>query len=163
MSFTTSFHTDIIFHRFSSGLILGISVSGIPALLINPSTSSMLTQWAHMFNAGKALMPKIAGIAAITHFSTAYLQYKTRSPWIVSVASGILSLSIVPYTVLYMVPTTIDPLLRMLSEIRVQGGQEKVVEGAARRLVDTWGTQNFFRGLLPLAGSILALWTALVY
>jgi len=146
----------------SSGLILGISVSGIPAVLRNPSTSSMLMQWAHMYHAGKALMPKIAGIAAITHFSTAYLQHKNRSSWTVSVASGVLSLIIVPYTILYMNPTTINPLMKIMDEMRVQGGQEKVVEGAARRLVDTWGTQNFFRGLLPIAGSVLALWTALV-
>jgi len=77
-----------------------------------------------------------------------------------------LTIGIVPYTLIAMVPTN-NKLMRKAEDTRDLSAEEMIAENedprekSAKELVDLWATHNLARGMFPLAGAILGLWTTL--
>ncbi|TVY49368.1 hypothetical protein LCER1_G007911, partial [Lachnellula cervina] len=97
----------------AAGLLAGSSISfslvALPRILESP-TPLLIQQWKNLFNAGKLWMPPFALLSSSLLFYLAS-QARSRSPSSASVApdrfwgyvgAGVLALSIVPYTVLFM-------------------------------------------------------------
>lgn len=80
--------------------------------------------------------------------------------------SAIFVLGMVPWTQLVMRSTNVA-LFRKYDEMKNLGIEEKATEvglakgESTKELVDTWATLNVLRGLFPLAGAVLGMWTTL--
>ena len=80
-------------------------------------------------------------------------------------AAGALSVGIVPYTFIVLMPTN-KKLLTKVDETKALGKEESIVEvglgeETAHKLVDWWGVLNVPRGLMLAASAIVGTWTAL--
>lgn len=82
--------------------------------------------------------------------------------------SALLTICIVPYTLLFMVATNKKlvskeeetsslSLTEMVKEAEVTEGE------STKMLVDRWATHNLIRSTFPLAGAVLGLWTSLTF
>ena len=111
-----------------------------------------------MYNIGVVLGP---GTGLISSLSSFYLAYALSEPKYA--AAGGLALGIVPYTLLVM-RTTNSALFakeKKLKEIRQGEKVSEVEEREVRDLVSFWGQANLVRGIFPLAGALVGLWTVL--
>lgn len=99
-------------------------------------------------------MPRVAGAVALSYAYAAWDARSQDKDWVgYSVAAGLV-VSIVPFTVIVM-SSTIQPLSgAALGSITLSASQ-------VTELIGTWGTQNIFRSLLPLAGAVLGFLTFL--
>ena len=143
----------------------------IPRLLESP-TPLMLTQWSRTYHLGHATVPVTAAVAA-----TSYLWLGLRAGLLPARArlyltAGALTLGIVPYTMLFMLPTN-----KKLHALEERGGVLAVasvattaaVEGkgkgaigveeerGAKGLMDWWGVLNLGRAGLLLGGAVCGL------
>ncbi|KAF4465199.1 hypothetical protein FALBO_7968 [Fusarium albosuccineum] len=137
--------TGITGSAWASGAIAALSLVGIPAALSAPSTSA--TVWASIFNHGVAIVPKFAGTAAIAYLFAAYDAHQNGRSWKGLVAGAVLTVAIVPYTMVFMTPT--NNLLLGAAQETLAASKEEVA-----RLIGKWSTLNLIRSLFPLAGTV---------
>ena len=151
----------------SPGGVLSISTISVPALLLAPNPL-VTQQWQKIYDSGKAQMPPLAGASALSFAYLAYRWYGTlKQPKAeLSGLSAFLAVLIVPYTIIFMNKVN-KKLQRKAEDSKGLSLDDKVVEvglpkgESSKELLDSWATHNFVRGLFPLAGSILGLWTAI--
>ena len=80
--------------------------------------------------------------------------------------SAVLVVAIVPYTAIGMKPTN-KKLKKKLEEMKGLDISEKATEiglakgESAKELLDWWATLNLGRGVFPLVGAVLGMWTTL--
>ena len=80
--------------------------------------------------------------------------------------SGLAALGIYPYTIFVMMPTN-QELFQKHDEMKGLHVGEKATEvglakgESTKELLDKWGMLNLGRGMLPLVGAVLGLWTTL--
>ncbi|KAI5458080.1 hypothetical protein BGZ63DRAFT_363440 [Mariannaea sp. PMI_226] len=141
--------TGIVGSAWSSGSIASISLIGVPGALLAPS-SAAATIWAEFFARGIALMPKIAATAAVSYLYAAYDARSRGDSWKGFVAGAVLTISIVPYTQIFMSGT--NALLHAAANGTSSAGVDEV-----RSLIGKWASLNLGRSLLPLAGAGLGL------
>jgi Domain of unknown function (DUF1772) len=108
-------------------------------------------------------------LSILTTTLFAYLAYRERATSGASLslyaAAAILAPSIMPYTLLVMMPT--NNLLEKRTEssvAAVKGEAEAEVKGgqeSTHALVDRWASLNLVRGLISGAAAVLALWASL--
>ncbi|TVY14581.1 Anthrone oxygenase [Lachnellula arida] len=93
----------------TAGLLAGASFSfslvALPRILESP-TPLLLQQWKNLYTSGKSFMPPLALLSSSLFFYLAS-QARSRSPSSADrfwgyVAAGVLALSIVPYTLVFM-------------------------------------------------------------
>ena len=146
---------------------MSISYLTVPSFLLAPSPV-LARQWQVSFDRGKIINP---GIALVSVFSYAFLSYRLyrtlNHPKAEMYAiSAIATLGIWPYTIFGMMPTN-KKLLQKNEELKGLSVEEKAAEvglakgESTKELVDRWGMLNFGRGMLPLVGAVLGLWTSL--
>ncbi|EKV19026.1 hypothetical protein PDIG_05230 [Penicillium digitatum PHI26] len=128
------------------------------------SSTILAKQWKKLYEAGKAQNPPIAAITAAAFF---YLAWSVRSgrslvrgasnlPTLYG-SAAVLTLSIVPYTIVAMSKTNAALLTKAT-------GNSKVAEKASAdvdELVQNWISLNTIRGLLPLVGGLVGIFAAL--
>ena len=128
----------------------------------------MVRQWRVSFDRGKLLNP---GIALVSIFSYAYLSYTFYGTLNHPKAemyglSALATFGIWPYTIFGMLPTN-RKLHKKHDEMKGLDVGEKATEvglakgESTKELVDKWGVLNVGRGLFPLLGAVLGLWTTL--
>jgi hypothetical protein len=99
-------------------------------------------------------MPYVAGAASLSYLYAAWDARSQNKDWVgYSVAAGLV-VSIVPFTGLVM-GSTIKPLSGAAL------GSTSLSASQVAELIETWGTQNIFRSLLPLAGAVVGFLTFL--
>ncbi|KAF4991817.1 hypothetical protein FGRMN_7587 [Fusarium graminum] len=144
--------TGIVGSAWASGYIASLSLAGVPAALQLQAPTSA-TVWQELFNRGFALMPKLAGTTALAYAYAAYLAYKEDRDWKGLAAGGVLTVAIVPFTIVFMSST--NDLLFKAASGTLEASQDDVA-----KLIGRWGVLNLIRSLLPLAGTIIGLSTA---
>ncbi|KAJ4041031.1 hypothetical protein NW761_010135 [Fusarium oxysporum] len=138
--------TGITGSAYASGFIASLSLAGIPAAL-QLSGPPGVSVWQVLFNRGFALMPKLAGTTAIAYLYAAYTAHQQGRNWKGLAASAALTVSIVPFTIIFMSST--NELLFKASAGTLDASQEDVAT-----LIGRWGgVLNLVRSLLPLAGA----------
>ncbi|KAM5343039.1 hypothetical protein ACJ41O_014005 [Fusarium nematophilum] len=142
--------TGITGSAWASGAIAGLSLMSIPAALSAPSTSA--TVWASLFNHGAAIMPKFAGTTALAYLYAAYDAHQHGRRWKGLAAGALLTVAIVPYTILFMRGT--NALL-----LEAAGGTLEASKEEVAKLIGRWGVLNLGRSLFPLAGTIVGFLT----
>jgi hypothetical protein len=147
----------------ATGAGLGLSAFVVPRLLESP-TPLMLQQTRRTLLQGRALFPAASALTAIGYF---FLASRTWIPPSRSLSArlylvaGALCASIVPYTLVVVMPTN-RRLLRKAEETRLLDAGETYVELCAREetakyLVDQWGMLNLGRVLIWGTAGILGL------
>ena len=151
----------------SPGGVLSISTISVPALLLAPNPL-VTQQWQKIYVSGGVRIPPLAGASALSFSYLAYRWYGTlKQPKAeLSGLSAFLTVLIVPYTLVFMKKLN-NKLLRKAEESKGLSLDDRTIEvglpkgESSKELLDLWATHNFVRGLFPLAGSILGLWTAI--
>ncbi|KAH8698788.1 hypothetical protein BGW36DRAFT_448809 [Talaromyces proteolyticus] len=154
-----------------SGNISVLSMNAIPRLAHSgrehgATLNLVAKQWNSIYDTGKAQNPPIA---ILITSSFLYLAWATRSggPFFRQArsscarfyfAAALLTLSIVPFTLILMNST--NTALRKLAASSEESSRNADVQSAS--LLERWVTLNGIRGLLPLAGSVVGLIGALV-
>lgn len=127
-----------------------------------------MRQWRVSFGRGKLLNPGVALVSAFAYAYLSYTFYGTLNHGKAEMygAAALATMGIWPYTVLGMMGTN-RKLNEKVEEMKGLGVGEKATEvglargESAKELVDKWGVLNVGRGLLPLVGAVLGLWTSL--
>ncbi|MCJ1371142.1 hypothetical protein MMC20_002357 [Loxospora ochrophaea] len=153
-----------------SGAILFISWGSVPALRAAPP-SIAARQWAITYDIGKRTSPLIAATSSLLLGYVAYATYDLRAS-IIGQKAGLYALAafsticIAPFTILVMEGTNNQLQTKASEAKKVNKGDEtsdiELVGGeSVGELLGRWSVLNAFRGILPLIGSILALWASL--
>ncbi|KAJ8076303.1 hypothetical protein PM082_000723 [Marasmius tenuissimus] len=144
-----------------SGSILSLSIISTPALLTPSSFSSpthVAIQWKALYTRGARTMPPLAVFASSAYFYLAFKLFKySRGLTQMYAAAGALTLGIVPYTLMVMVKTN-DALSAKAVDEPVE---QKESNGEVDELLERWTSMNLVRGLIPLTGSMVALYATL--
>lgn len=116
----------------------------------------MAKLWEALYVRGRAQMPRFAALSLLGYSYLAYDRYARGERWGPFALAGALTIGIVPFTLLVMMPTN-NALLGVASGT---GGQV-LSEDAVRSLLLRWKNLNLMRSMFPLAGSLLGLWALL--
>jgi len=137
------------------GGIAGLSNFTVPGLLSAPVSGTLLAQqWQTVFDLGKAAMPTLAVVSLASYAYTAYDRSKRHLYWTRYAAAAALTISIVPFTLIFMNPTN-----QSLLQIASGGATAAVVDDdSVRALLTKWAGLNLIRSLLPLGGAVAGLW-----
>ncbi|KAH8428467.1 DUF1772 domain-containing protein [Aspergillus melleus] len=150
-----------------AGNIAALSVNAIPALLKshhedNTPLNIILRQYRNLYDNGHAQNPPIAVLTASAFGYLAYAVHNgvsvsaltTRESAILYVASAVLTVGIVPWTVVAMTGTNKALLARADSGAVVEKEDEKreVLGGLER-----WVVLNGVRSLFPLVGGVVGV------
>ncbi|CAK7268400.1 hypothetical protein SEPCBS119000_003043 [Sporothrix epigloea] len=167
---------SIFISAAAAGGSLGLSALYTRQILDSP-TDVMLRQWGRMYHSGKAVFPGAAVAAAAAYGYVYYATTRASSlPKSLEVSTSNLPLiaaglclSIVPYTLLVLLPTNKKLLPKaqaaeenaLLSKADRAAGAGTVYteqqEQTAKQLVDLWGVLNLGRSVLLGAASIIGL------
>ncbi|CAK7562925.1 MAG: hypothetical protein SEPTF4163_000781 [Sporothrix epigloea] len=167
---------SIFISAAASGGSLGISTFYIRHILDSP-TDVMLRQWGRMYHSGKLVFPgaSLAAAAAYgyVYFATTKASSLPKSLEVSTsnlplIAAG-LCLSIVPYTLLVLLPTNKQLLPKaqafeedaLLTKADKAAGAGTVYtaqqEQTAKQLVERWGVLNLGRPILLSAAALVGL------
>jgi hypothetical protein len=164
---TLGITTSLIF----GGVIASLSIFVLPRILESP-TPLLVKQWSRMYEAGKAAGRPAGVIAALSFFYLSYHHHTSSTSAFVNntnawgyLTAGLLSIGIVPYTILVIMPTN-NKLMKKADETKSLEEEDQVVEvglreETAHQLADYWGVLNLGRGAMLTASGVLALWLAL--
>lgn len=134
---------------------MSFSIGGAPAAAAVQQSSAKI--WAELYKRGAASMPKFAVGTALAYFVAAYDAYGDGRAWGSYLGAAGLTLSIVPFTLTVMKKT--NGLLH--DEAKKDANENDISVARVNGLLDRWTTLNLIRGSLPLAGTILGLFTFL--
>ncbi|KAK7713273.1 hypothetical protein SLS64_004522 [Diaporthe eres] len=158
---------SIFLSTLTAGGNLALSILVVPRLLESP-TPLMLRQWVNSYNVTKVIFPALGSLSG---FSYLFLSYHHRHSGAATranayFAAGLLCLSVMPYTGVFIVPTN-KKIMRKAEEMKglkaVEGVEveEKGVgplgEESSKWLVDHWGMLNLPRGVVTAVAGMLGL------
>lgn len=161
-------HLPYCFNRLlkpRTGNIAALSLIAVPALTnaqeekeVSPGTAVKL--WKKIYDAGKSQNPPVAATTAAAFL---YLAWSARpgirttyNPAGLYTAAAILTVSIVPYTIVTMRPT--NNALIKLAKSQADLTAADVLQ--SNGLLGRWMVLNGIRSLLPLVGGVVAITAA---
>jgi hypothetical protein len=146
--------TTVMTGSILAGAMMSLSLIAVPALLDSTYEAPQLfQQWTRMYHYGHWVLPSMAVVTSILYSYAAAQQRRCqKETWISFALAAVMSVSILPFTWLFMVPTN-DELFRLQTISQT----EPAVMGidAAKALVVRWRDMHSLRSLFPLIGSIL--------
>lgn len=132
------------------------TVASVPGLLAAQIPARTLAiQWQAIYDRGKVAAPGVAILSLLSYAYLAYSHYHEGREWKGFITAALLTIGIAPFTLIVMARTN-NTLIGVANGAVVSVGDE-----AARQLVQKWGGLNLMRSLLPLAGSVVGLWSVL--
>ena len=132
---------------------MNLSLMIIPLFLdTNTQPAHLLTQWVRLYHYGHLVLPSMAIATFLIHAYTVAGKRASGKPWIAYAAAGVVTVSIIPFTLIVMAPTN-ETLLRLEKEIRADAAVATLDQ--VRELVMRWGRMHFVRSLFPLVGAVL--------
>ncbi|KAF8852510.1 DUF1772-domain-containing protein [Acephala macrosclerotiorum] len=157
MSTTSVQTTAIITGAFLSGAMMSCCFIAVPVLLDTATDAKqLLPQWARMYHYGHQIMPAMAASTFLLYGYTSLKQGRAQRPWRLLTLAGVTTMSIAPFTWMFMLPTN-NELFRL-------GKQPLGVEiEGVKRLVMRWTWLHFMRSLLPLAGTFMGALAAGIF
>lgn len=134
--------------------MMSLSTTCMPVFLGSiPDGAQLTRQWLHFYRLGSRTAPPIALGTFGLYIYSALTNRAAGRPWQLLAAAGAATLSIVPYTLVAMLPTN-NELARL--ERKGRAG-EKVDPEEARGLARRWTWLHLVRSLFPLAGALLGV------
>lgn len=163
---------------FLSGYAFSASQLSIPAISLSP-LPLRLSQWSLIYTSGAKVSPPLAIFSLFTWGYASYLSYShSHSPsisssislsgdgtsdWVLYVLAGGLSFSILPWTLIMMMPTN-NELLRRAKVAKEREGKGEVKEEEDKesgKLIEKWDGLHFVRFWLPTLGAAVGLYAVL--
>ena len=146
-------HTQLLL-IFRSGAMMSLSLMAVPVFLETTSKSSQLFyQWTRMYHYGHQVLPGMAITTLALYGYAAFSRRATKRAWIVYALAGIITISMLPFTWIFMVPTN-NTLFRL--EVENRAASLSSID-YAQDLVRHWSWLHLLRSLFPLAGAALGL------
>ncbi|GIK06077.1 hypothetical protein Aspvir_010195 [Aspergillus viridinutans] len=146
--------TAVMTGSFLAGAMMSLSLIAVPALLDSTHEAPQLFyQWTRIYHYGHWVLPSMAVVTSILYgYAAAQQRRRQKKTWISFALAAVMTVSILPFTWLFMVPTN-DELFRLQTISQT----EPAVMGidAAKALVVRWRDMHSLRSLFPLIGSIL--------
>lgn len=133
---------------------MNISMLEIPVLLDTTTQASQLVyQWVRVYHYGHRIYPTMAITTCLLYGYAAFSKHAENSPWKVFAVAGAMTLSILPFTWIFMLPTN-----NAIFRAQKQTESKRVPNwDTAHKLVIRWSWLHAARTLLPLTGAILGL------
>lgn len=138
---------------------MSLSLIAVPVLLDTTTNASQLfTQWTRLYHYGHQVMPTAAVGTFLLYSYISIIKQRSANnnnnnkSWGVFLLAGLTTLSIVPYTWIFMLPTN-NELFRLEGVSKVDPLVRGVEE--AKELVVKWSWLHFTRSLLPLVGAVI--------
>lgn len=131
-----------------------LSAITMPVILGSaPDGAQIARQWRHLYRLGHSSAPPIAiGTFALYTYSALTSRAEGR-PWQLIAAAGVATLSIIPFTLVAMMPTN-----HALEGLEVKGAAGKQVDlEEARGLAKRWTWLHLVRSMFPLAGALIGV------
>ena len=147
---------------------MSLSAVAIPVLIETRTDAHQLFhQWTRVYHYGHQVLPGMA-IGTFLLYTLASVQNRRaekQKQWRLLTLAGLVTVSIIPFTLLIMKPTN-DELFRLESiTSTVQSGEVAGVEvmgiKEAEQLVMRWAIMHAMRSTFPLVGAILGAFTTL--
>ena len=132
---------------------MSLSFMAVPVLLDTTTQAPQLfRQWVRMYHYGHQMLPTLAVGTFLLYSYTSFQKSKTRRAWGVFALAGVTTISMLPFTWLFMVPTNNE-----LFRLERLSSTEPLVKGIeeAKLLVARWSGLHLARSLLPLTGAII--------
>ncbi|MCJ1247984.1 Anthrone oxygenase AgnL2 [Trapelia coarctata] len=144
----------VVTGSFLSGAMMSLSLMAIPVFLDTTTQPSQLFhQWVRMYHYGHQVLPTMAVATFLLYAYAAISKGAAKNPWAVFVVAGATTVSMLPFTWIFMVPT--NEIL-----FRLEGESKAALVASldeAQELVKTWSWLHLVRSLFPLAGALLGL------
>lgn len=135
------------------GAMMSLSLITVPVFLeTTTQASQLLPQWARMYYYGHRVLPTMAIGIFLLYSYTSFKKRRARNSSIIFALAGVMTLGMIPFTFLFMVPTN-NELFRLEAASKAEPLAEGI--GEAERLVIYWGRLHIIRSLFPLTGAIL--------
>ena len=136
-----------------SGAMMSCSFLTVPVLLdTNSKGPNLVSQWARMYEYGQKIMPSLAIATLFCYIVACIGMYTADEPWTRGALAGAITISIVPFTFIVMLPTN-TKLFQMQKLSRPSS--PSALE--ARSLVTKWAFLHVARSLIPLAGAAIGV------
>jgi Domain of unknown function (DUF1772) len=133
--------------------MMSLSLMAVPVLLDTTTQAPQLFhQWARMYHYGHQVLPTMAVGTFLLYNYVAVKKRRARKSWGVFVLAGVMTLSMLPFTWIFMVPTN-NELFRLEGVSKAEPLVRGIVE--AKELVVKWSWLHLTRSLLPLAGAVM--------
>ncbi|KAK1980808.1 hypothetical protein LZ30DRAFT_594071 [Colletotrichum cereale] len=146
--------TGILGCAWWAGATASLSTFSVPAILQTSSDPAhALRLWRHIFLNGASTGPKVALVIFLSLAYTAYDQHSRAVVWKPYATAGVLSLCIVPFTLVFMSSTN-DALMAGAQ------GVETLAWSETAELLRRWQVLNLARSLISLASAGIGLWCA---
>lgn len=129
----------------------------MPVLLATSDPNALAQQWQSIYLRGRVQGPAVATVSGLLYAYAAYARSQAggsgRAPGI----AGLVTVSIVPYTLVLMGRVN----QKLLELAAAEPASSTAKSEGLRDLVIRWSRLNLIRGLFPLLGGVLGLWGAL--
>jgi hypothetical protein len=136
-----------------------LSLMAVPVLLETTDEPTQLyRQWVTMYGHGHQVLPGLAIITAGLYARIALSLRSTTRPWSLFVLAGLATVAIIPFTLVFMVPT--NDLLFALEKGTEKGtekGQGSMSIMDAKELVLWWSRLHLMRSVMPLIGAVIGV------
>lgn len=136
------------------GAMMSVYLLAVPSLFdATTDPGHLLRHWSRIFLNGHIKGPIICLTTTALYGIAAVSKYWAGDTWAVFAAAGLITISMVPFTLTAMAPTN-NALFRLESEVK-KGNIPPWSD--AERLVQNWNRFNAIRAFFPLAGAIMGL------
>ena len=133
--------------------MMSLSLMAIPVLLDTTTQAPQLFhQWVRMYHYGHQVLPTMAVGTFLLYSYISAKKHSANESWGTFALAGVTTLSILPFTWIFMVPTN-NELFRLEGASKAEPFVKGIVE--AKELVVKWSWLHFTRSLLPLAGTVM--------
>lgn len=132
---------------------MSLSLMAIPVLLDTTTQAPQLFhQWVRMYHYGHQVLPTMAVGIFVLYSYASVQKSKARQSWAVCALAGVTTMSMLPFTWVFMVPTNNE-----LFRLEALSKKEPLVKGIveAQVLVVRWSWLHLTRSLLPLTGAVM--------
>ncbi|KAK4244956.1 hypothetical protein C7999DRAFT_34724 [Corynascus novoguineensis] len=149
----------VISGSFLAGAMMSLSLISVPVFLDTTSQAPQLfRQWARTYHYGHLALPTLSVCTLGLYVLVAFRKRAARRPWLSSLSAGLVTVLMVPFTWVFMVPTNNE-----LFRLEAVSAEDPNVMGlqAATGLVAHWSRLHLARSLFPLAGAALGATTLL--
>jgi hypothetical protein len=135
--------------------MMSLSLMAVPVLLDTTTQAPQLFhQWVRMYHYGHQVLPTMAVGTFLLYCYTSVKKRSAKKSWGVFALAGVTTLSMLPFTWIFMVPTN-NELFRLEGVSKAEPLVKGIIE--AKELVVKWSWLHFTRSLLPLAGAVIGM------
>ncbi|PVH97525.1 DUF1772-domain-containing protein [Periconia macrospinosa] len=142
--------TAAISSTFLSGFMMSLSAITMPVLMgTNTTSSGFLNQWLRLFQYGHVSMPPTAlSVASLYAFAAFRKRADGNKHWRTYAAAAVSTIGIVPFTLLFMLPT--NNIMFEWQAAETPLALDRVYQVAAK-----WAWLHVIRSCFPLMGGVI--------